>query len=111
MKIKVEKPKCSAALLLRKGGNITKQELQKCDSLFLQEGCDYKIVSYKLVYCFEGKLVEMKATETKFSDEMKSNFRKLENGNRIFVEEIKIMNSAGQIFKLPDLVFKVSIYP
>ena len=106
-KIKVKKANCSAALLVRGGGNITKAELQKCDSIFLREECG----SYTLVYCFEGRLVEMKANETKFSDEMKSNFRKLELGNRIFVEEIKVMDLSGQIYKLPDLIFKVSIYP
>jgi hypothetical protein len=87
-KIKVAKEVCVPALLERKGGNITQTEVQNCDSIFIKGACNYKILSYQVVFCFPGSLREIKCYEKKFSAEIKDNLRKLEIGNRFFIEEI-----------------------
>jgi len=110
-KIKIAKEICDAALLKRPGGNITKAELRKCDSVFLRGNCDYKIISYHVTCCYPGHLEEIIATNVHFTPEIKSNLSKLDIGYRFFIEEIKVMDNKGQVYKLPDLAFKVTTYP
>ena len=111
LRFKISKETCEAALLKRSGGNITKSELQKCDSLFLKGDCDLKIVSYQVTCCYPGHLKEIIAFDVRFTSEIKSNFSKLDIGYRFFIEEIKVMDKNGLVYKLPDLTYKITQFP
>lgn len=110
LKIKVAKSKetCSATLLGKSGGNISKEELMTCHAISVKGPCDYKVVSFLFTCNLKGRLIDISTQDGYFPAEVKSYLMGLSAGDKFFIEDIKVKsNVTGQIFTLPSLKFKV----
>jgi hypothetical protein len=110
LKIKIAKSdeKCSATLLGKSGGNISKEELKACHAISVKGPCDYKVVSFLFSCNFSGRLFETSTKDGYFPSEVKSFLMGLGVGDKFFIEKIKVKsNITGQTFSLPSLKFTV----
>ncbi len=110
LKIKIAKAdeKCSATLLGKSSGNISKEELKVCHAISVKGPCDYKIVSFIFSCNYSGRLFEISAQDGYLPSQVKNFLLGLSSGDKFFIEKIKVKsNVTGQIFSLPSLKFKV----
>ena len=112
LKIKVAKPgkpleKCSASLLGRPGGNITKAELASCNRVEVTGPCDYKVISFDLSFAIHDNLKSFHS-DSVMTGMAKGCMMGLPINSKFFIEKIKVKsNITGRIFRMPDLKFKV----
>ena len=113
LKIKIAKPgkpqeKCTATLLGRQGGNITKSELLFCNNIEVKGPCSYKVVSYIFSWIDKGNLITFAVSDSVISSKAKMGMLGTRIYGKFYIEKIKVTSKVtGQIFTLPSLTFKV----
>ena len=112
LKIKIAKPgkskeKCTATLLGRAGGNITKAELASCNSIEVKGPCDYKVVSFVFSFVIHDNL-RFIPSDSVMNSVAQVIVRGMPVNSKFYIEDIKVKsNVTGQIFTMPSLKFKV----
>ena len=113
LKIKIKKPvgttqKCTATLLGRAGGNITRQELWACNSIQVYGPCSYKVVSFCFSWTHKDVLREVSVQDSLLNAEARKLMIYMEPYDKFYIDKINVKsNVTGQTFTLSPLKFKI----
>jgi len=89
------------------GGNITKEELTKIDSLTV-DGGDFTIFSFTFSTSVLGKLTECNSGSGKFSSEIKNLIALVKPGSKVFFENIMLIhNPTKSKMHAPAIIFTI----
>lgn len=104
---KVVKEKCSATLLGKTGGKITKNELLACHAIQVSGPCEYKVASFVFSCAISGRLIEV-ACDSFMNWNVQILLLNLKPNDAFFIEKIKVKsNYSERLIYLPSLKFKV----
>jgi len=91
----------------KSGGNITKIDMLKVDSLTVTGGT-YSILSFTFSVSNEGKLKEINAISGKFSPKIKNLIASVTPGSKVYIENIKVLDKqTKKIFIEPSILFTI----
>lgn len=113
LKIKIKKPekttqRCTATLLGRVGGNISRVELLTCNSIQVYGPCNYKIASFCFSWTHLDILKEVSVQDSLITSEARTLLIGMAPYDKFYIDKINVIsNVTGQTFTLSPLKFKV----
>ncbi|MFK7757643.1 MAG: hypothetical protein AB8B53_12005 [Flavobacteriales bacterium] len=89
---------------------MTLSEVQQLDFIKMEESFKtkgYEVASFKLVYIYEGNIVEISGEGMTFTPVMKTELNRLEINDKFSVEQINIISPNGDMIKMPAFSFQI----
>jgi gliding motility-associated protein GldM len=69
----------------------------------------FEVISFSLTYVFNKDLITKTTTGNKFSPEMIEAVNKVEDGSKMFIEDIKVKGADGMVRTLSPIIIKLAV--